>query len=123
MNPFDIVSSVSHNKKRIIDNENEHEYSSFIINRALSYYPDTLMYAQDMNINHHISGLLQYDYYFNSLRPKKRFSKWHKKEKTETLMAVMKYYGYSYRRAIETMNTLTKDQLDHIKNTMTTGIE
>lgn len=123
MNPFDIVASVSHNKKRVIDSENEQEYNAFIINRALSYYPDTLMYAQDMNTNHHIPSLLQYNYYLNSLRPKKRFSKWFKKEKLETLTAVMQYYGYSYRRAIETMNILTSDQLNHIKNTMTNGIE
>jgi len=123
VNPFDIVSSVSHNKKRIIDAENEQEYNAFIVNRALSYYPDTLMYAQDMNTNHHTPSLLQYDYYLNSLRPKKRFSKWFKKEKLETLTAVMQYYGYSYRRAVETMNTLTSDQLDGIKKTMTIGIE
>ena len=123
MNPFDIVASVSHNKKRIIDGENEQEYSAFIINRALSYYPDTLMYAQEMNTNHHIPALLQYDYYFNSLRPKKRFSKWFKKEKLDTLTAVMQYYGYSYRRAMETLNTLTPNELDNIKKTMTIGIE
>ena len=75
MNPFDIVSSVSHTKKRVIDETNEGEYNAFMVNRALSYYPDTIMHAQDMNVNHHLPGLLQYDYLLSSLRSRKRFSK------------------------------------------------
>lgn len=123
MNPFDIVSSVSATKTRVISAENEKDYNAFMINRALSYYPDTVLHAQEMNINSHLDSLLQYDYLLNSLRKKKRFSKWFKKEKSETIDAVMKYYGYSYRKAVEAIRVLDKDQLKEIKRIMTDGID
>ena len=123
MNPFDIVSSVSHTKKRVIDETNEGEYNAFMVNRALSYYPDTIMHAQDMNVNHHLPGLLQYDYLLSSLRPRKRFSKWFKRGKSETLSAVMKYYNCSYRKALEIVGTLGEEQLADITNEMTAGVE
>lgn len=123
MNPFDIVSSVSHTKTRVISEENESDYSSFMVNRALSYYPDTILHAQEMNVNHHLPALLQYDYLLNSLRKKKRFSKWFKRGKSETLSAVMKYYNCSYRKALEIVGTLSEEQLADITNEMTAGVE
>lgn len=123
MNPFDIVASVSHTKQRVIDAENEKDYSAFMVNRALSYYPDTVFYAQEMNVNHHADGLLQYDYYLHSLRKKKRFSKWFKKSKSEDVDAIMRKYQCSYRKATEIMSVLTKDQLSEIKDIMNKGID
>lgn len=123
MNPFDIVSSVSHTKKRVIDADNEREYSSFMVNRALSYYPDTILQAQEMNVNHHLDGLLQYDYLLNSLRQKKRFSKWFKREKSESIDSIMRYYNCSYRKALEISRTLSANQISEITRIMTTGIE
>lgn len=123
MNPFDIVSSVSATKQRVIFAENEKEYNAFMVNRALSYYPDTILYAQEMNFNHHLDGLLQYDYLFHSLRKKKRFSKWFKKEKSELIDAVMRYYNCSYRKAQDAIAVLNKEQLDEIKRIMTNGID
>lgn len=123
MNPFDIVSSVSHTKKRVIDLDNEKDYSSFMVNRALSYYPDTILQAQEMNVNHHLDGLLQYDYLLNTLRQKKRFSKWFKREKSESIDSIMKYYSCSYRKALEISRTLDSDQISKITNVMTAGVE
>jgi hypothetical protein len=123
MNPFDIVASVSHTKTRVISAENESNYNAFMVNRALSYYPDTILHAQEMNFNHHLDGLLQYDYLMNSLRKKKRFSKWFKREKSETLDAVMRKYNCSYRKAVEISMVLNDDQLSEIKRTMTNGID
>lgn len=114
MNPFDIVGSVSHTKERIIDAENESQYSAFMINRALSYYPDTILHAQEMNMHAHLDSLLQYDYYLHALRKKKRFSKWFKREKSDEIDAVMRYYGYSYRKAIDALRILSKDQIKTI---------
>jgi hypothetical protein len=123
MNPFDVVASVSYTKQRVISSENEKDYNAFMVNRALSYYPDTILHAQEMNVNHHLAGLLQYDYHLNALRKKKRFSKWFKKEKSETLDAVIKYYNCSYRRAQEIMQVLDKKQVAKIKEIMTNGID
>ena len=123
MNPFDIVGSVSNTKTRVISSDNEKEYSAFMVNRALSYYPDTILHAQEMNVNHHLDGLLQYDYYLNSLRKKKRFSKWFKPEKSAEIDAVMRKYQCSYRKALEITRVLSKDQLSEIKRVMTNGID
>lgn len=123
MNPFDIVASVSHTKQRVIGQDNEKDYNAFIVNRALSYYPDTILHAQEMNINHHADGLMQYDYLLNSLRKKKRFSKWFKKDKSEELDAVMRKYQCSYRKAMEIMQTLTKEQLAETKRMMNVGVD
>jgi hypothetical protein len=123
MNPFDIVTSVTNTKKRIISSDNESEYNAFMVNRALSYYPDTILHAQEMNVYSHLDALLQYDYLLNSIRKKKRFSKWFKREKSEILDAVMRRYNCSYRKALEITGVLTKDQLDDIKRTMTNGTE
>ena len=121
MNPFDVVSSVSHTKKRVIDETNEGEYNAFMVNRALSYYPDTIMHAQDMNVNHHLPGLLQYDYLLSSLRPRKRFSKWFKRERDEEVEAVMREYSYSRQRAVEAVALMSKKQLAHIVESQTSG--
>ena len=121
MNPFDIVSSVSHTKKRVIDETNEGEYNSFMVNRALSYYPDTIMHAQDMNVNHHLPGLLQYDYLLSSLRPRKRFSKWFKREKDEQVEAVMREYSYNRQRATEAVSLMSKKQLTQLVDSQTRG--
>jgi Bacteriophage clamp loader A subunit len=121
MNPFDIVASVSHTKKRAIDETNESEYNAFMVNRALSYYPDTIMHAQDMNVNHHLSGLLQYDYFFSSLRPRKRFSKWFKRERDEQVEAVMREYSYNRQRAEEAVSLMNKKQLADLVDSQTRG--
>lgn len=123
MNPFDIVASVSHTKTRVISSENEKDYNAFMVNRALSYYPDTILHAQEMNVNHHADGLLQYDYLMNSLRKKKRFSKWFKPEKSIEIDAVMRRYNCSYRKALEITRILTKDQLSEITRIMSQGTD
>lgn len=123
MNPFDVVTTLSHTKKPIIDSSNENDYNAFMINRAFSYYPDTIMHAQEMNSHHHLDRLLQHDYYLHSVRPKKRFSKWFKKEQDDTVDLVASYYTCSPRRAREYMRVLTKEQIKKIREVMTNGTE
>ena len=123
MNPFDVVTTLSHTKKPIIDSSNENDYNAFMVNRAFSYYPDTIMHAQEMNTNHHLPGMLQHDYYLRALRPKKRFSKWFKKDQDKTVDLVAAYYTCSPRRAREYLRVLTKDQVKQITEVMTNGTE
>ena len=123
MTPFEIIDSISTNKKRLIDGSNEKEYTAWMVNRGLSYFPDTIMYAQEMNQNHGLDLLLQYDYYFHSLRPKKRFAKWNKKKEDADLAAIMEYYGYSHSKAKEAMSILSRDQIKQISEAITRGKE
>lgn len=126
MNVFDYVNSIMFNKKDMMtgtDNDElaEKEYIPFIVNRALSYFPDTIMYASNMNIHHDVDNKLQYDYLINSIRPKKRFSKWVKKQEDNDIDVIKQYYGYNNSKAEQALSLLSPEQLTIIKNRLNTG--
>lgn len=115
MSPFDVINSITFNKKRLIDETNEKLYNAYNINKGLSYFKDTIFYAQEMNINYHLDPLLQHDYLFNSIRKQKRFAKWVKKEKDDDIEAVKIYFNYGYQKAQEACSLLNKEQIEYIK--------
>jgi hypothetical protein len=119
--PFDVVTDISSGKKKLIDSSNEKLYNAFIINRALSYFPDTVFYAQEMNINHHLDNLLQHDFLFHSIRKAKRFSKWSKKDKVSYIEIVQEYFKYSNKRAEEALKILSKKDISEIKKRLERG--
>ena len=126
MNQFDFVNDINFGKKDIItDSANpelaEKTYNPFLTNRALSYFPDTIQFANMMNKNSHIDHLLQYSFLLNIIRKRKRFSKWFKKNDDDVLEMVIEYYGYSVNKAKEALKILTDDQLEKIKEKMTKG--
>ena len=107
MNPFDILKSINNNKP--IDIE-EKTYPAFLVNRGLSYFPDTVLYANEINSRHHLESKLQYDFYINSVRKRNRFSKWHKQTSNTELEAVKQYFGYSEEKAQQALSILTDTQ-------------
>ena len=121
MTPFDIINSISYNKNRMIDDASEKMYDAFMVNKGLSYFKDTIFHVQEMNINYHLDAKLQHDYLFNSIRKQKRYSKWFKKEKDTDVEAVKIYFNYSYRKAQEACNILSKDQINYIKEKVKGG--
>ena len=95
MNPFEYANAINYTKKDImVDDIAEKSYSPYMINRQLSYFPDTVLAANEMNRNHHLDNRLQFDFFINIIRKRKRFSKWYKPETVSDLEAVKKYYGY-----------------------------
>lgn len=119
-NPFDYVNSITYSKKNIIEeSENpeleEKEYNTFIVNKQLSYFIDTISYAQDMNIIYELDKKLQYDYLFYSIRKKKRFSKWGKIETSADLAFLMEYYKYNKEKAKSALSILSQDQIDELR--------
>ena len=125
-NPFDYVNSITFNKKDLMtDTENdelaEKLYVPFIVNKALSYFPDTILYANAVNVHHDLDNRLQYQYLINSIRPKKRFSKWAKKQEDNDLEAVMQCYGYNRVKAESALALLSPVQLDKIKKKLNKG--
>jgi len=96
-------------------------YVPFLTNKALSYFVDTVMYANEVNIHHIADNKLQYHYLINSIRPKKRFSKWAKKQEDNDLDAVMRCYGYNRVKAEAALTLLSPAQLEHIKKRMSKG--
>ena len=99
----------------------EKKYPAFIINKCLSGFVDTIMFANEMNMSHQLPTKLQYDFLLNSVRKRKRFSPWLKKEKIQDLDAVKSYYGYSNEKAQQALKILTKDQINHIKAKLDVG--
>lgn len=124
MNPFDFLNEINSGKKDLIreDPQNEKDYVPFMVNRGLSYFADTVMYANEMNRVSGVPKLWQNDFFLNSISRKKRFSKWHKKEAdSQSLQLVMEYYKYSNKRAQEIMDILSPDQLKMIEEKLYKG--
>ena len=119
----DWLNSINQNKKNIIEEDPSSikEYAPYIINRCLSGHIDCLMYANEMNKFSSLDKKLQYDFFINIIRKKKRFSPWLKQEKIKDLEIVKSYYGYSNEKAKQALKILTKEQLDFIKSKLETG--
>lgn len=117
LSPWDFTNSISFNKNDLMEEDPsaEKDYLPFIINTSMSYFVDTIEYANSMNMNPHLDNKLQYSYYLNSVRPKKRFSKWAKKVDDENLDAVVKYFGYNRTRAKEVIKLLSPEQIEEMK--------
>jgi hypothetical protein len=73
------------------------------------------MYANEMNVNHHLDNILQNDYYLNSIRKGKRYSKWHKRQDNDDVNVIQEYYGVNYSRALEISKVLLKEHIDLIR--------
>tara|TARA_B100000700_G_scaffold330199_1_gene455205 strand:+ start:7026 stop:7430 length:405 start_codon:yes stop_codon:yes gene_type:complete len=127
MKPFDYVNSINHNKKNLmVDTDNdklaEDAYVPFLTNKSLSYFADTLMYSNKMNGYPHLDNRLQYEYLLNSIRPKKRFSKWVKAEDSNDLEMVKLYFDYSTKKAEQALAILSSDQINDIRTKVCGGI-
>ncbi len=119
----DWLNSINQTKKNLIDADVsvEKTYPPYIINKCLSSHIDSIMFANEININHHLDKKLQYDFYINILRVKKRFSPWIKKETNKDIDYVKSYYGYSNEKAEQSLKILTKEQLTFIRLKFDTG--
>lgn len=125
-NPFDYVNSITVGKNNMMrDTENdvlaEKEYNPWIVNKALSYFPDTVLMANDMNMYHDLDKRAQYEYLLNMVRRNKRWAKWVKDEGSEDLDLVIKAYNCNPIVAREYLKLLTKEQLDTIRASMAIG--
>jgi hypothetical protein len=123
MTPFDFVNAVNDTKKNLFeDPQAQKDYTPFLVNRALSYFPDTVMWANEMNYHSDIPKDWQFFFFLNTIPKKKRFSKWHKKDaETESLSLVKEYFGYSSEKAKEALKVLSQEQLSMIKEKLEKG--
>jgi hypothetical protein len=122
MSPFDFVNAISQSKKDLMEDPAvERLYQPFLVNKALSYFPDTVMYANEMNRRHLTDSKLQFQFFLNTVRPARRFAKWVKKQEDDDLAAVMEYYGYSPEKAKSALSILSSDQLITIKEKLEKG--
>ena len=121
--PFDFITAVTYTKKNMFEDPMaSKDYSAFIVNRGLSYFPDTIMYANEMNRNPHLDVECQFQFLLNSITKNKRFSKWSKKDPvSKNLEYVKEYFRYSDERAKEALSVLTKEDLNLIKEKLNKG--
>ena len=120
----DYLNSINLSKENLMNSEDplwEKNYPAFVINKCMSHHMDTVLYANEMNMCSHLPNRLQYDFFINIVRPRKRFSPWGKKDKVNDLEVVKEYYGYSNEKAKQALIILTKEQLAFIKSKFETG--
>mgnify|MGYP000677866834 FL=1 len=122
MNPFEYLNAINTTKKNImVDDIAEKEYNAFMVNRGLSYFSDTVLIANEMNLNHHLDNRLQFDFFINIIKKKKRFSKWLKARDIENLEIIKQYYGYSDEKAKSVLSLFDHSQIDEMKNRIYKG--
>lgn len=119
----DWLNSINFTKNNLLEDEstNIKKYPAYIINRCLSGHIDSVLLANEMNINHSLDYDMQYLFYLNILRKKKRFSPWIHKDKISDLELIKKYYGYSNEKALQALKILSKDQINYIKKKLEIG--
>ena len=127
-NPFTWVDVISFSKVDLISKSEDQEqaeksYNPFIINRHFSYFPDTVLYANEINQYPNLDKKMQYDYYMKAIRPRKRFTKWVKKLEDETFELVSEFYQLNSKKTQEAMRLLTPDQIKIIQEKMDKGGE
>lgn len=116
---FDWLNSI--NTKTEVDDTSFKTYNPWMVNRGLSLFPDTVLWANEMNKYYHLDHDMQYEFLYGAVTKKKRFTKWPKKDKSEHIDLIKEYYGVSNRKAIEYLSILSEDQLELIKTTMYQG--
>ena len=117
------LNSINFNKDNLIDEDPsiEKDYPPYIINRCFSGHLDAIMFANEMNMSSFLPKKMQYDFFINILRTKKRFSPWLRKDTIKDIDYVKRYYGYSNEKAKQVLNILTREQLSFIRDRLETG--
>lgn len=122
MNPFTYLNSINFSKEDVmVDDVAEKGYNSFLINRSMSYFYDTVGIANVMNRYHHLDNKLQYHFLINIIRKRKRFSKWMKPETESDIEVVKQYYGYSNDKAKNVLPLLSPEQITIIRQKVSKG--
>jgi len=123
MGPFEFIKSINQTKKDLIKDDAlaEKDYKPFLVNRGLSFFQDTVLQVNEMNRLHFLDNKLQFDYLLNSIRPRKRWSKWLKPSKIDNLEIVKEYFGFSNEKAKDALEILTDADIEYIRDKFITG--
>ena len=125
MTPFDFLNSINEKKKYLFENcyadtsgeaaeldSVDRKYTPFMVNRGLSNFTDTVLFANEMNQRAYTPKKMQYDFLFHSVRRKKRFSKWYKKEKdSKDIELIKEAYSCNREKAEEFYELIDMNKL------------
>ena len=119
----DWLNSINFTKENLVEEDPDviKEYAPYIINRCLSGNLDCILFVNEMNKYSFLDKDMQYSFYLNTLRKKKRFSPWLRKDKVTDLAIIKQYYGYSNEKAENALKILTPEQIKFIKQRLDTG--
>jgi hypothetical protein len=118
----DWLNSINFTKEDLMEDPlAKKEYAPYIINRCLSGHIDCVLFVNEMNMHHSLDKDMQYSFYINTLRKRKRFSPWLRKDKVKDLECIKSYYNYSNEKASQALKILSKEQIDYIKQRLETG--
>ena len=122
MSPFDYLKAINETKENVmLTSQDEKKYAAFIVNRGLSFFMDTIFQVNEMNGKHYLDSRLQFSYLLNSIRKKKRYSKWLKPEQLDNLDIVKEYYEFGNEKAKNALQVLSVDQLAYIRRKLNQG--
>ena len=120
----DYLNAINYNKTPLMDTEDEEwekKYPSFIVNKCVAPFTDTILLVNEINQLHHLDKKMQFDFLLNSLRPRKRYTPWLKAKKLENLQYVKEYYGYNNEKAKVALDILSDEQISAIKQKLAKG--
>jgi hypothetical protein len=120
----DYLNAINHSKENVMDSDDsmwEKKYPSFIVNKVLSAFEDCILLVNELNTRPHMDKKLQFMFFLNTIRIRKRFSPWLRKSKISDLDVCKEYYGYNNEKAKEALQILTKKQLRIIKEKLNRG--
>ena len=115
----DWLNSINFTKEDL--SQEVRDYPPYIVNKCLSGHLDCVLFANEMNRYHFLDKDMQYHFYLNTLRKKKRFSPWLRKDKVSDLEYVKRYYGYNNENATQALKILSNEQIEFIKQKLDTG--
>jgi hypothetical protein len=117
------LNSINYDKKALLDNDEKAEklYPPYVVNRCLSFFPDTIFHSNVVNCNWTLDKKMQFDFCRLSIRKNKRFSPWVKKEADSDVDLIKQAYGYTEQKAREVLNILRPEDLQKIRKSLDTG--
>lgn len=115
-NPFEWLKSITETKENFLERLDPKDYNPFIVNKGLSYHIDCVLIANEMNIRNTLDKDMQYNFLFNLIKKRKRYSSWEKKDIDTNLNYIKKYYHYSNDKALQALKLLSKEQIEYIHN-------
>ena len=122
MSPFDYLNSINLTKKNlIVDEQSEKDYVPFIVNRGLGYFSDTVLLANEMNVNCNLDSKMQYDFLRSTVKKRKRFSKWLKEDNDEKVDIICQAYGFSRSNAKSVVTLFDNTQIELLKKRLDKG--
>ena len=120
----DYLSAINHTKEKLMDTEDEtweKKYPPFVINKCLHAFQDTILFVNEINQLPNLDNKLQFDFFLNTLRARKRYTPWLKAKKLENLDCIKEYYGYDNEKAKTALDILDDEQISAIKQKLYKG--